>query len=168
MDKFEVTTGDDLKLVHYKSYINFNFGRVVDDMDSLSGCPLSLNAPLNKTPLANQIHINLVQCKWTSRSELGLIVGVVTPSPFGFQLMGKFHMTSDPEEFSVQKFSRLFFHLAPNEIHPLALLIPVVLFFSCVFCIVIAMKFSYYSPYITHEYKLVNPFFNFHSPCLPH
>ena len=41
--------------------------------------------------------------------------------------------TSDLEEFSVRKFSRLFFHLAPDEIHPLVLLIPVALLFYCVF-----------------------------------
>ena len=41
--------------------------------------------------------------------------------------------TSNPEEFGVGKFFRLFFHLVPDEIHPVALLIVVVLFFYCVF-----------------------------------
>ena len=71
--------------------------------------------------------------------------------------------TSDPKEFGVAKFARLFFHLAPDEIHPLALLIPTALFFYYIFCIVVAMKTR-----CSVEYKLVNPFFNFHSPCLPH
>ena len=38
--------------------------------------------------------------------------------------------TSDREEFGSGKFSRLFFHLVPNEIHPLALLIPTAFFAS--------------------------------------
>ena len=39
------------------------------------------------------------------------------------------------------------------------------LVFYCVFCVVVdvAVKTRY-----SVEYKLVNPFFNFHSPCLPH
>ena len=44
-------------------------------------------------------------------------------------------LTSDLEEFGVGKFSRLFFHLAPDEIHPLALLIPARLLFFIVVCI---------------------------------
>ena len=48
--------------------------------------------------------------------------------------------TYDPEEFGVAKFSRLFFHLVPNEIHPLALIIPVVLLCYCIFCVIIAVK----------------------------
>ena len=59
-------------------------------------------------------------------------------------------LTSDPKEFGVEKFSQLFFHLAPDEIHPLELLIPDALLFYCVFCIVVTVKSSYYSPYITH------------------
>ena len=76
--------------------------------------------------------------------------------PFSFS-------TSNPEELGVAKFSRRIFHLAPNEIHPLALLIPAALVFYCIFCVVVAVKTHY-----SVEYKLVNPFFNFHSPCLPH
>ena len=64
VDKFEVIPYGDPKLVHYKSHINFNFGG--------SGHPLNVNAPLDKTlPLANQIHVNRVWCKWTSQSEPG-------------------------------------------------------------------------------------------------
>ena len=37
------------------------------------------------------------------------------------------------------------------------------LVFYCMFCIVVAVKTC-----CSVEYKLVNPFFNFHSPCLPH
>ena len=48
----------------------------------------------------------------------------------------------------------------------------------CVFCIAVAMKLVFYCVFCvvvdiamkkrSVEYKLVNPFFNFHSPCLPH
>ena len=48
--------------------------------------------------------------------------------------------TSNPEEFSVGKFFRLFFHLAPDKIHPLALLIPTALLFYCIFFIVVVVK----------------------------
>ena len=48
--------------------------------------------------------------------------------------------TFDPEEYGVGKFSWLFFHLAPDEIHPLALLIPIALLFYYVFCIIVVVK----------------------------
>ena len=48
--------------------------------------------------------------------------------------------TSDPEEFGAKKFSRLFFHLAPNKIHLLALLIPIALLFYCDFCVIVVVK----------------------------
>ena len=45
----------------------------------------------------------------------------------------------------------------------LVLLIPVAILFYCVFCVVIVVKECF-----SVEYMLVNSFFNFHSPCLPH
>ena len=48
--------------------------------------------------------------------------------------------TSNLEELGVAKFSRRIFHLALDEIHPLALLIPTALVFYCVFCVVVAVK----------------------------
>ena len=53
--------------------------------------------------------------------------------PFSFS-------TSNCEELGVAKFSRRIFHLVPDEIHPLALLIPVALVFYYVFCVVVAVK----------------------------
>ena len=47
---------------------------------------------------------------------------------------------SDCEEFVIEKFSPLFFLFVPDEIHPLALLIPVVLLIYYIFCIVVAVK----------------------------
>ena len=73
VDKFGVTTGMTSNLSTTSPTSTSILAGVIDDMDSfLSGCPSSLNAPLDKTlPLANQIHVNLVRCKWTSRFELG-------------------------------------------------------------------------------------------------
>ena len=71
--------------------------------------------------------------------------------------------TSNPEELGVAKFSRRIFHLTHDEIHPLVLVIPAALVFYCMFCVVVAVK-----THCSVEYKLVNPFFNFHSPCLSH
>ena len=48
--------------------------------------------------------------------------------------------TFDPKEFDIKKFSRLLFHLAPDEIHLLTLLIPAALLFYCIFYVVVAMK----------------------------
>ena len=53
--------------------------------------------------------------------------------PFSFS-------TSNPEELGVAKFSQRIFHLAPDEIHPLALLIPTALGFYYMFCVVVAVK----------------------------
>ena len=79
---------------------------------------------------------------------------------FSINLLVSFS-TFDLEEFGVAKFSRIFFHLAPHKIHPLALLIPVVSLFYCIFCIVVAMKFSYYNPYITHQVQAYKPILQF-------
>ena len=46
--------------------------------------------------------------------------------PFSFS-------TFNPEELGVAKFSQRSFHLAPDEIHPLALLIPLRWFFTACF-----------------------------------
>ena len=118
-------------------------------------------------------------------------LGVVTPSPFQLQLTGRFHVAlsigrprfeelSFPvnvsvnvsvgrEEFGVRKFSRLFFSSCASRNSPsgLALLIPTALLFYCVYCFVVAVKRAVKRRCCVY-YKLVNPFFNFHSPCLSH
>ena len=68
MDKFGSPQGMTSNLFTTSPTSTSILAGVVDDMDSfLSERPSSLNAPLDKTlPLANQIHVNLVRCKWTS------------------------------------------------------------------------------------------------------
>ena len=55
--------------------------------------------------------------------------------PFSFSFS-----TSNPKELGVVKFSERIFHLAPDEIHRLTLLIPTALVFYYIFCIVVAVK----------------------------
>ena len=74
--------------------------------------------------------------------------------PFSFS-------TSNLEELGIAKFSRRIFHLAPDEIHPLALLIPPALVFYCMICIVVAVERRCYEDTLFSRVQAGKPILRF-------
>ena len=77
VDKFEVTSRGDPKLLHYKSSPSLVLAGEPHDVDYFSrGRLFGLHIQPDKTLfLPNHILQNLVHCEWTSRSESGLRAG---------------------------------------------------------------------------------------------